>query len=497
MLTGMMRLMEIIALAIGRFVRLSIRLRRLPDNQAGSVMLLVALAAIPLVGFVGVGTDTARGYLVRSRLSSALDAAALAGGHSFFLTTRDADVKMYFDANFPTGYLDATVAGPTIAIDQAAETITLTASATIPTTFMRLFGYNDLTVDASAEVTRAQEALDVVLAIDMSGSMGSSVAGGGSRLAAARNAASLLVNVLYGSSATKDRLNIGVVPWNGKVNITLNGSTFDPAATLSNLTGVFVNPETGAVQSNVFVANNSPVPLLAKPDDDWKGCVFSRFLNDGNNTTDADLLLSPTSVGGVDWPAWQPIGPEGEPVSGGTCAMSVNGGECTRCLSAGITPLNNTKQTVLDAVASLTTPTGTTNIPQGLGWAWRVLKPTSPFTEALLNPPYKRQQAIVLLTDGENFGGNGDGYKTVFGYGSAARPTMDARLLTLAGNIKADGVAIYVIQFANSGSSLQTLLSQVATAPTPPYYHNAPDAATLENIFREIANHLSKLRISK
>ncbi len=493
----MKRLMEIITILTARLIRLSVRLRGLPDNQAGSVMMLVALSAIPLIGFVGVGTDAARGYLAKSRLSSALDAAALAGGNSFFLATRDADVRMYFDANFPAGYLGATVTGPAIAVDQAAETITLTASATIPTTFMTLFGFKELTVSASAEVTRAQEALDVVLAIDMSGSMNSSVSGGGSRIAAARSAATLLVEVLYGNNLTKDRLNIGLVPWNGKVNITMNGSAFDSGATISQPTTVFVNPETGSVQSEVFVANNSPVPLLAAPASDWKGCVFSRFLNDGDNNTDADLFLSPMTVGGVDWPAWQPVGPEGEPVSGGTCTLSINGGECTRCLSASVTPLNNTKQTVLDAIAGLTSPTGTTNIPQGLGWAWRVLKPTSPFTEAVLAPTYNRQQAIVLLTDGENFAGNGDGYKTVFGYGSTARPTMNGRLLELAGNIKADGVQVYVIQFANSGSSLQTLLQQVASGPVSPYYNNAPDSATLESIFREIANHLSKLRISK
>jgi len=480
-----------------RLIRPSSTLRRLLCDQAGSALLLVAIAIVPLVGFVGLGTDAARGYLVRSRLSSALDAAALAGGHGFSLPTRDDDVRMFFDANFPANYLGATVDGPAIAIDEAAETIQLIASATIPTTFMTLFGFDHLAVSVSAEVTRVQEALDVVLAIDMSGSMGSSAPGGGSRLAAARSAATELVDVLFGSSGTKDYLNIGLVPWNGKVNITLNGSTFNPDATLPELVASFVNPETGSVQNEVYLVNNSPVPLLAAPDDEWRGCVFSRYSNDADDGNDADLFLPPISVGGADWQAWQPIGSEGEPVSGGTCDLAVNGSECRPCLSAGITPLQNAKQPVLDAIAGLTGPTGTTNIPQGLGWAWRVLKPAAPFTEAIPDPPYKRKQAIVLLTDGENFAGSGDGYKTVFGYGDAGRPAMNDRLLELAGNIKTDGVLIYVIQFAHGGTDLQALLKQVASAPDSPYYQYAPDAATLKNIFREIANHLSKLRLSK
>ena len=46
----------------------------------------------------------------------------------------------------------------------------------------------------------------MVLAIDMSGSMAWSAAGGGSRIAAARNAATVLVDVLFGNNATKDLL---------------------------------------------------------------------------------------------------------------------------------------------------------------------------------------------------------------------------------------------------------------------------------------------------
>ncbi|MBT3915089.1 MAG: VWA domain-containing protein, partial [Rhodospirillaceae bacterium] len=110
---------------------------------------------------------------------------------------------------------------------------------------------------------------------------------------------------------------------------------------------------------------------------------------------------------------------------------------------------------------------------------------------------YKRQQAIVLLTDGENYGGSGDGYKTVFGYGSSGQDDMDARLEELAANVKADGVIVYVIQFANDVESLKTLLQSVASGPNSPYYHYAPDVATLSQVFREVANHLSELRLSK
>ncbi len=67
--------------------------------------------------------------------------------------------------------MGATVSGPSITVDETAETITLTAGATIPTSFLRVFGCETMTVTAEAEVTRKIKALDVVPAIGMSGSM--------------------------------------------------------------------------------------------------------------------------------------------------------------------------------------------------------------------------------------------------------------------------------------------------------------------------------------
>ncbi len=482
--------------------------RRLRLDRRGAIAVFLAFAIIPLIGFIGIATDTARAHLVKSRLSSALDAAGLAGGYSFFLPTRDADIRMFFDANFPPGYMGATVSGPAILVDEAAETITLTAGATIPTTFMRVFGYETVTVTAEAEVTRKMKALDVVLAIDMSGSMGRGGGTKGTRIQAAREAATELINILFGSDSSKAVLNIGLVPWNGKVNVTIDGTAFDPTLTTTVARPAFTNPEDPPPnpaspppphpQNQVFVANKSPVPLLEVPPAGWRGAVYNRFLDDGVATDDADIVYGPVNLPGADWVAWQPLGPESEPVRGGfRCPQAVGNIECTPTLRHGITPLQNQKQVILDAVSALTSPGGTTNIPGGLGWAWRVLKPAAPFTEAVPDPEYNREQSIVLLTDGANFGGSGDGYKATFGYGASARPDMNARLLALADAIKADGVIVYVIQFANSGPQLRTLLQKVASGPGSPYYFFAPDAATLQQIFRKIANHLSQLRLSK
>ena len=501
--------------------------RNVLRNQKGGMGMFMAVGITAFVGFAGVSVDVMRGYLIQSRLSSALDAAGLAGARVMFSDTRDDDIQMYFDSNFPTGYLGATVTGPTFTVDANNEVITLTAEATLNTTLMQALGFDTLTVSAVSEITRQTELLDVVLAIDMSGSMGSSIGGGQDRIDAARDAALELVDILYGTDGLAPLLKIGLVPWNGKVNVTLNGVAFDPALTTTTNVPNFTHPITGASQSEVFAANNSPVPLLSAPppeepytdedsdgkydwgepftdtngngrwDKQWQGCVFARFTDDGFSN-DADMTIGPVNgVGGADWPAWEVVGPFGEPYAGSArCPMAVNNHECTRCLSHGITPLQTTKQGITDAINELTSPTGTTNILGGLAWAWRVLVPTAPFTEADPNPQGQRTQAIILLTDGEYYGGSGDAYKTAFGYGTSAQPEAEARLRSMATVIKDSGIVIYTIQFANTSGDLAQLMKDVASGPDSPFYHPAPTAEELRQVFKEVANDLSQLRVS-
>lgn len=485
------------------FARVQRSWRGFARDRRGSMAVFLAAGIVVLTAAVGLGVDAIRGYLVQSRLSSALDAAGLAGARVMYSSTRDADIQMYFAANFPPDFMGATVDGPHFTVDADSEVLTLNASATIETSFMRVLGFDTLTVSSAAEITRETELLEVVLAIDMSGSMTSSVPGGGSRITAARNAAIDLVEILFGEDETKPLLKIGVVPWNSKVNITLNGTTFDSDDTVANPIEEFINPITGANQSVVYSVNNSPVPLLSAPPSNWKGCVFARYIHDGVDN-DADVILGPVfDVNGKDWPAWEPIGPEGEPVSGSAkCSMAGSGWgslpECTPCLEHGITPLQSSKQGTLDAINELTSPEGNTNIPQGLAWAWRALMPAAPFTEAEIDPPGRRTQAIVLLSDGENYGGTGDAYKTVFGYGDDAQDGgQDQRLLDVAAAIKAQGVVIYAIQFAFDGTDIAQLLKQVASGPDSPFYHYAPDEDALRQVFKEVANDLSQLRVSR
>lgn len=481
--------------------------QRFAGDKRGGVFVFIAMALLPLVGAMGLATDAARGYLVKQRLSQAVDAAALAGGGDFENPDIEDEVENYFNANFEPGYMGATVAGPNVLVMADPDRLQVDATATIETTIMRLFGIDEITVGAETEVTTDAARLDLVMAFDLSGSMNESDGSGGTRIEAARTAALALVNVLFGSATVDPDLKIGVVPWNSMVNITENGVAYNSADNDTTAVPTFVNPIDSTVQSVIHTVGNSPVPLLFQAPGDWNGCVFSRYTDDGNDNNDADTSHGSGTFDGAEWIAWEPTGATYGGSSGGGGSSkkkkkkkSSSGGGSTgpsgnQCLDVGITALSSTRSEIEAAINDLTSPGGNTVIPAGLAWAWRVLSPEPPFDEG--DASFQPQRIIVLLTDGSNYGGSEDAYKGALGSGSDAGPELDARLGTIADAIKASGITIITIQFANGGGDLQTLMQNVASSNSSPHYFYAPDGDALETVFEEIGAHVSVLRISK
>lgn len=155
--------------------------KKSPDNQRGAVVILLALVMVVLLAVTGLAIDSGIGYGVKAKLNAALDAAALAGARAVATGASDearqeaaqAAGEKFFAANFPTGWLGATPGTPEISAVHNANgswTVSASASATVPTTFMHILGHDLLTVTAAAEATRRD--LDMELVIDTSGSMG-------------------------------------------------------------------------------------------------------------------------------------------------------------------------------------------------------------------------------------------------------------------------------------------------------------------------------------
>ncbi len=148
-------------------------------NQKGQVLIIAALSLTVLIGSVGLAIDSGLGYMVKARLSAAVDSAAVAAARA---VTQGADqaaqtasaqqaAREFFAANYPAGYLGSTPTfnNPTITFDQGKVTVDATATAVLPVSFMRVLNFNLLNVGASGQTIRRD--LDMSFVIDTSGSM--------------------------------------------------------------------------------------------------------------------------------------------------------------------------------------------------------------------------------------------------------------------------------------------------------------------------------------
>jgi Flp pilus assembly protein TadG len=151
------------------------------SGQKGFVLVYMAATLTTLLLFAGLAVDSGRAYVVKAQLTKAVDGAALAGARSLNSGNPRSEATRIFNANFPAGYIGTTaVTNPTtdpnffaMATDPTTgvNTVTVTASATVPTTFMRLANFTDLTVTSSGQATRRM--VDLSLVLDVSSSIGS------------------------------------------------------------------------------------------------------------------------------------------------------------------------------------------------------------------------------------------------------------------------------------------------------------------------------------
>lgn len=196
-------------------------LTRLRTDVAGNTLMLVAASIIPLTALIGAGVDISRSYLVKSRLQAACDAGALAGRKFMTNGTLDtatiAKARAYFNNNFPPGAFGTTNITFTPSLD-ADNQVQGTASARVPMTVMTVFRheYTDLTVSCRGRLDIGNT--DVMLVLDVTGSMGGSL-GSTTRIGALKTAVINFFDTLGPGDPAEGRIRYGVVPYSTTVNV--------------------------------------------------------------------------------------------------------------------------------------------------------------------------------------------------------------------------------------------------------------------------------------
>lgn len=476
-------------------------LRKLHENEEGSFIIIFAFTVLILIGVTGAALDFARGHLLKSELTSAVDAAALAGGAAANSENLQEIIVKYFNANFPQGYLGATTNPPEFILSDDGDVLTVKASANLDYSLLSVFIDGQMEVAAFTEVTLEKRGLEIVLVMDNTGSMLSN-----NQIGAMKHAALGLIDILYGDNNEVDDLYVGLVPYVASVNV---GKQY--TGWIGNLNQGDFYPST------------------------WKGCVSARDLTDKTPTEGGKWNVyrwpSQYNLGNAGHNRWicsncnnNNLWPRSSTGSSsliwrngfGDCpgyrcwinennsARDAGGGPNKSCASP-ITPLTTEKSTIVAGINAMESwADGGTLSDVGLAWGWRVISPEwkglwdgvdaeQPFDydEQLID------KVVVLLTDGNNDVGNSMSAYGIFPSNSAAvvqEDAADANVGTLCTAMKSEGIIIYTITFNVSGD-IQQIYEDCATSKS--HYFDSPSNDQLDGVFEAIGDSLSNLRISR
>lgn len=205
------------------FSRLRLGTNRLLRDTRGNAMFLTAAAALPVIGLVGSGVDIGRAYMAQLRLQQACDAGVLAGrramGGSTYSTAAQAEADKMFEFNYSdNAYGSSDVTFTSVA--QGASSVSGTATATLPTALMQIFDFDEFNLTVSCAAKLEISNADVMMVLDVTGSMANTNSGDSvNRITALKAATMDFFDTLTGAEMGDGRLRFGVVPYSSTANV--------------------------------------------------------------------------------------------------------------------------------------------------------------------------------------------------------------------------------------------------------------------------------------
>ena len=203
-------------------------LRRLADDQSGNTIMIIAASLLPLCAMIGGGLDIGRGYLVQARLQQACDAGVLAarkrlGTESVVTGSIPTETAEIGDRFFKTNFKSGAYGSSERAFDMTLEddySITGTASARTPTALMGIFGEDYIEVSANCEAQLNYTNTDVMMVLDVTGSMATTNPGdSSSRLAVLKETIRNFHAQLEATALAGSRIRYGFLPYSTNVNV--------------------------------------------------------------------------------------------------------------------------------------------------------------------------------------------------------------------------------------------------------------------------------------
>ena len=538
------------------------RLRRFRPRRAaqfargrrGSVMTWAALLMVPLLGFLGLGLDTSRAYMVRARLSQALDSATLAAGRTNADDiAAEARAHNVFKANFPPGYMDAAVTGPNFVFNNTNHTVKSTATAEVPTYLMHLVGYPTYKVMVSSEVKRNASSLEIALVLDITGSMS------GGKIWDLKTAAKDLIDTVVWDDQSQYYSKVAIVPYSNGVNVgayaaQVRGAVASPLS-ISNATKsnpvvitapnhgfkngdkVFITGVKGMTQINNDTDNS---PTATTNPQYWvvTGKTTNTFELTRSNGSDANGKkwnnynsggLIDCLAAGCEYQQFISASGSSRIFRISSCASERIGADAytdaspgsaylgrhypadsNPCPSSTIVPLTPDRTLLKSKIDALSIG-GSTAGQIGIAWGWYMISPEFGHLWPGASAPaaYGASELIkiaVIMTDGEfntaycngvigKDAGSGSGSSSDHINCNATNGSSASQALKQCQAMKQKGIVVFTVGFDLDTQSAKDLMRQCATNES--YAYLASDGAALKEAFRSIAINISRLRLSR
>lgn len=197
------------------------RVRAFASDDSGAMVILALFFFVIMLAAAGLGVDTMRHEMQRTHIQATLDSAVLAGaGAPAGATEEDIKdiVEDYFDAAGLQEYLHEIDPDKDIDAGINSKRVTASASMTMNTLLMKLSGVKTLNAGGVSTAAIASPKMEIVLALDVSGSMA------GTRLTKLKEAAKEFVSDVLNKS-DEGSTTISIVPYSW--NVTPTQEIFD------------------------------------------------------------------------------------------------------------------------------------------------------------------------------------------------------------------------------------------------------------------------------
>ncbi len=412
------------------------------QDTDGAIALVFGLAAVPMILAAGAALDYVRVGSATAEVQAALDASALAGAAASPSSTDDERRQFAldaFNANLEGGFAPKLTGGPVVSFNDGR--ITVAYHGGLPTTLLRLGGFDEFNVSATSTATMNRPGrAEIAMVLDYSGSMGW-MSAGSQKYVTMRNAAIDMVNGLT-DNGTNSEIRFGLVPFSHNV--------------FTQLPANFVVGATGST---------------------WTGCTYDRMYP--HNTTAAE----PTASNATKWGQPAPSFPPGDDQGKHHCDGKNHDGNGYQANNLEVRELSSSHSDTISQLQAMR-PYGYTNISLGTEFGWHLLEPGAPFA-ARSFADTENKKFLVVLTDGEQT-------TPAFGNGASRTvPNGGNNLASLCDNIKSAGnITVITIAFALSDTATENRLRNCATDPDR-HFFEAEDGNDLTKAFEEIQRQIA------